>query len=135
LTSLFDASAILYFIERNEPELMAGRYTSDLALYELGNAIWKESVLLKRLNAEERNRVLGMVSRVLGLMKVLRAEGQERRIMDVAAQLRITYYDATYVHMARAVGARLVTVDRKLARRAKPLVEVVDPVGVSSPAI
>jgi predicted nucleic acid-binding protein len=133
LTSLFDASAIFYFIGRNEPERMVGIYTSDLSLYELGNAIWKESVLLKRLSAEERNEVLDRVSRVMSLMKVLRAEGHERRIMDVAAQLGVTYYDATYVYMAKALGASLVTVDRKLARLAKPAVRVVNPSAVSSP--
>ena len=134
MTLLFDASAIFFFILRNEPERLAGSYTLDLAPYELGNAVWRQSVLLKRLNAEERNRVMDRASGLLGLMKVLRAEGHERRILDVAVELGITYYDAAYVHMARDTGAKLVTVNERLARRAKQVVEIVDPYRSGAPA-
>jgi predicted nucleic acid-binding protein len=131
MNSLFDASAILFYVGRNEPERLAGGYTSSLAPFELGNAIWKESVLRKGLNAMERGLALDRVTRMLSLMTVLGVEGHEAGIMVAAAELGITYFDAAYTYLAHEVGAMLVTLDGKLAKSAKGYVKVLNPSSAS----
>ena len=40
------------------------------------------------------------------------------QVVDLAAQIRLTSYDASYLWLARQLGAELVTLDRQLERAA-----------------
>lgn len=50
---LFDSSTIFRAIKKNKIELLAGNYALELARYELGNIVWKDSVLQAKVSKQE----------------------------------------------------------------------------------
>ncbi len=109
----------------NLVEHLDGRYTLDLARYELGNALWKQRIIFKKLDDSELGRTIKLVSKVLAMMRTLTLEGREGAVMKVATELGISFYDAAFVYQAKAMGASLVTEDEKLAGKSKHYVDVV----------
>ncbi len=122
---VLDSSAIFRAMAENLVEHLDGRYTLDLARYELGNALWKQRVIFKKLDDSELGRTIKLVSKVLAMMRTLTLEGREGAVMKVATELGISFYDAAFVYQAKAMGASLVTVDEKLAGKSKHYVDVV----------
>ncbi|MDV3243555.1 MAG: type II toxin-antitoxin system VapC family toxin [Nitrososphaerales archaeon] len=122
---VFDTSAIFWAMEENLIERLDGNYTLDLARYELGNALWKQRILLKKLGDGELERMVRLMSDVLTLMRVLTVEGSEGAVMKVATELGVSFYDAAFVYQAKAVGASLVTEDERLAGKSRHFVPVI----------
>ena len=115
---LFDASALLNIIRQHGSgalDLVEGGYILTLTPYEIGNAIWKEAVLLNRIDIEEALELLDQVSVIYKYMKTVVPRDQEKTL-DVAAALRITYYDASYITTASELNTILVTDDGKLIK-------------------
>lgn len=123
---LFDASCILTLVREiggDATGILAKGSTLSLAYYEVGNAIWRECFLLKRITLDEASKVLESVFAILRTMAIakLEDEGLGVEILDVAGKLGITYYDSAYLTMAQRLGKTLVTDDEKLARAAKKI--------------
>ncbi|MEM2848984.1 MAG: type II toxin-antitoxin system VapC family toxin [Candidatus Bathyarchaeia archaeon] len=121
---IFDASSILILLKLlGEEALDALRSgsTISLAYYEVGNGIWRECLLLKRIGLKEALKVLKTVFGILQKMNVVSLEGEEvgEPILDLAVKLGITYYDASYLTEALRTGKTLVTDDEKLSEAAK----------------
>jgi predicted nucleic acid-binding protein len=112
---LFDASSIFEAIARNRVEVLEG-YTLDLARYELLNVVWKK--LSKDGVEEEYPRLVKIIKRVLGLLRVITIDCSELDILKIARHLGITVYDASYVFYARKLDVALVTEDQRLRRAA-----------------
>ena len=55
---IFDSSSIFRAIQTNRIRVLMERHTLDLARYELGNILWKEHALYKRLTTEENLKIL-----------------------------------------------------------------------------
>lgn len=123
MSYVFDSSSIFYALKRRRVDVLAGNYTVSLARYELGNILWKEEVLHKRITSVELERLIGFLKRVLDKMKVLKIECCETEVLNIARSLEISFYDASYVFYARKIGVPLITEDLKLIQRAKPLVD------------
>jgi len=88
----------------------------DLTLYEAVNAAVVEA---RRGLVEDLGRVLSSLALLAEALRVIRVEpGDLEAIGRLAAGLRLTGYDAAYVYYARRSGARLVTGDRELLRKA-----------------
>lgn len=122
---LFDANAIYRFI-RECPEkaldtLMEGATTS-LAYYELGNALWRESHLLKRISIEEAEKSLNLIFAMLARMKVAEVDGEQgTEVLQIAHRCNLTFYDSAYLVEAKKNSRILVTDDGKLAKTAETL--------------
>jgi len=122
---LYDASAIAIVLKRFGEEAvpaLSGGATADLAKYEFGNVVWKECALLKRASPQEALRAVSMVPEVLGAMEVVAIEGGDyEEALKVALECGLSFYDASYIQLARRLGAALVTEDEELSRCARGL--------------
>ena len=122
---LFDASAI-YRLIRECPEkaidkLMEGT-TISLAYYELGNALWRETHLLKRISIEEAQKSLSLMHAMLGRMQIVEVDGEQGiEILQTAHKCNLTFYDSAYFVETKKTGKILVTDDNKLAKAAEIL--------------
>ena len=90
-----------------------------LTVYEVGNALWKEA-RAGRLPWREAARAL---SRVLSSLKVLDDPPLEK-VLEVAVERDLTFYDASYAYVAETLGLSLVTQDRELLRKSPAAIDV-----------
>ncbi|MBC7131309.1 type II toxin-antitoxin system VapC family toxin [Candidatus Bathyarchaeota archaeon] len=121
---LFDSSAIINLCaEKNLDPLLEG-FTLNLALYELGNAVWKQVYIHNTITVEEANIILDSLAEVFGKMRKLKVE-HPLETLKIAVEEKITYYDAAYLHTAVKNNLTLVTDDEKLYRIGKKYVKTV----------
>lgn len=99
---------------------LEGNHTLDLAYYEIGNVIWKESALFGNISPSGARAMAGYAARILNHMIVLRIETPEEasETMELAIEQGLTYYDAAYLHRAEG-NQPLITEDDKLRMKAK----------------
>jgi predicted nucleic acid-binding protein len=122
---LFDANAI-YRLIRECPEkaldmLMEGA-TISLAYYELGNALWREAHLLKRISIEEAEKSLSLMYAILVRMQVEKVDSEQGiEILQTAHKSNLTFYDSAYLVEAKKTNKILVTDDNILAKAAETL--------------
>ena len=120
---IFDASAVGVVLERLKArglKYLKGATTLDLALYELGNLFWKACYSKKAIGEEEALEGAKSLAKVFELMRreQLRAEDAES-VMVLALRLGLTFYDASYLHLAKSRGGVFVTEDAALLNGAK----------------
>ncbi|RWX74213.1 MAG: toxin VapC [Candidatus Methanosuratincola subterraneus] len=125
MSCVFDSSSIFEALIRKRIRCLSGNLTISLARYELGNVIWKRGMLSKDLKTDAQAKLLALARDGLKLMKVIDIEGQEEGVLNVAEELKIAFYDASYVYAAKARGVPLVTEDKGLRERAKCKVKTV----------
>jgi len=111
---VFDSSSIYALLTKGKIELLGGNYTVFLAKFELGNIVWKEVLLHKRISREEGLRLLSFISKVLNTMNPEDVNCKETE--EIALNYGITFYDASYVWLARKLDLPLVTEDNKLRK-------------------
>jgi len=121
---LFDASSIFTLVRelRGEaPDKLREGSTISLAHYELGNALWRECFLLKRISQKEAENSLRAMFAILHSMNVAMLENEDEgnTVLDKACKFNITYYDSAYVTEAQKSKKILVTDDKELAKAAK----------------
>jgi predicted nucleic acid-binding protein len=122
---LFDSN-IIYRLIRELPEdavekLVAGT-TIHLAYYELGNALWRECRLLKRISIEEAQKSLALMYSILERMQVASLDDETGgEVLQAAYNFSVTFYDAAYLVNAKKSGKTLVTDDNKLGKAAESL--------------
>ena len=122
---LFDSNAI-YKLIRETPDkaldkLMEGA-TISLAYYELGNALWRESHLLKRISIDEAQKSLSLMYSMLSRVNVTDVSAEEgNKILETAHEFNLTFYDSAYLVVANKNSTILVTDDGKLAKAAENL--------------
>jgi predicted nucleic acid-binding protein len=119
---LFDSSAIFRAIKENKIELLNGNYTTELARYELGNIIWKHSVLQAKVSKQESQIITKTIKHTLTIMEVLQIAGKEEEILDIAAEHKITFYDAAYAYFAKEKKIQLITEDLRLIKKVTPTI-------------
>ena len=120
---LFDSSAVFRAIKENKVDFLTGNYTLELARYELGNIIWKD-YLLTKISKEESKKIVKAVKHTLTIMEVLQIDGSEEEILETATQLKISFYDASYVYLAKAKELRLITEDLRLIKKVAAIINV-----------
>ena len=119
MSCIFDSSTIFKAIKENAVEVLAGNSTLDLTRYELGNILWKEYTLHKRINREELEKLVKLVKNVLDLMETLTINCHEEETLSIANNLKITFYDASYVYHAKNKKTPLITEDNELTEKTK----------------
>jgi predicted nucleic acid-binding protein len=122
---LFDSNAI-YKLIRELPqgavEKLVGGSTIYLAYYELGNALWRECHLLKRISIEEAEKSLDLMYSILACMQVSSLDNETgSEVLNSANKFNLTFYDTAYLIEAKKSGKTLVTDDIKLAKVAENL--------------
>jgi predicted nucleic acid-binding protein len=119
---LLDASSVLQVIKSSSDEQDALRVFSensmlDLTKYEVGNALWKEHTLHKSMEESEFREFLSLFGRIVQRTQLLSVDAQELpQVADLAAKESITFYDASYVMMAKARNLILATEDARLEK-------------------
>lgn len=121
---LFDSSAIFRAIKENKIEVLTGNFTLELARYELGNIIWKDHALQAKISDQESKTLAKTIKHTLTIMDVLGIANSEVEIMETAVQMKITFYDASYVYSAKAKELKLVTEDFRLIKKITPPINV-----------
>jgi predicted nucleic acid-binding protein len=119
---LFDSSAIFRAIQENKIEILADNYTITLARYELGNIIWKDIALQAKISEQEAKTLTQTVKHALNLMNIIEIAGSEEQILATATQLKITFYDAAYLQVAKEKDLKLITQDLRLIKLAPPTI-------------
>jgi len=122
---LFDSN-IIYKIIREQPQTAVDSLfdssTIYLAYYELGNALWRECQLLKRISIDEAQESLDCMYSILAHMQVAQLESDTgAEILQTAYNFNLTFYDAAYLVEAKKSGKTLATDDTKLALAAENL--------------
>ncbi len=122
---LFDAN-VIYRVIRECPEkavdILIEGATISLAYYELGNALWREAHLLKRISIEEAKKSLSLMYAMLVRMQIEEVDGEQGiEILQTAHKCNLTFYDSAYLVEAKKTSKILVTDDNKLAKAAEPL--------------
>jgi predicted nucleic acid-binding protein len=122
LKLLFDAGSIAEMLKKRRGDavdVLAGDSTLDLAVYELGNVVWKES--RRRGGTEEETQTTASyVEQVLGVMELYRIQiGDVKEIERYALKQNLSFYDASYFAAAKKGGKTLVTEDEQLRQAAK----------------
>ncbi len=120
---IFDASAIFTAIREKKIRLLTGNYTLEIARYELGNIVWKDHILQHNISKEEAEKAVKAIRHTLALMEVLQAASNEEAIFEIASELKITFYDASYAHLAKTKELQLVTEDLRLIKKITPTIK------------
>ena len=116
---LFDASALLNLVRRLGEEslkILEENYILTLTIYEVGNALWRETRLLRRLTIDEAEAIMRAIITLIKFMQVIELQ-DPIEVLRISNEIEITFYDAAYVVAALRRGLILVTDDRRLVAR------------------
>ena len=119
---VLDASAIDALLERMKDKgliYFKGSYILDLTLYELANIIWKACSLRKVISEEEALEGAKDLAKVLELARRVQLKEEDvEEVMRLALSLGLTFYDASYLYLAKSKDYVLVTEDEDLLKQA-----------------
>ncbi len=126
---LLDASSLMLLIKKADVKLtvecLQDSLILDLTFYEVGNAVWKESTLLKFLTPEEAKKIGSRSQTILAKIDQVKNDGEDfQKILEIAQNETLSFYDSSYVFFAKQRGLPLVTEDKKLEMKAKKHVAV-----------
>lgn len=126
MTYVLDSSAIAIIVKRLREdciEALRDSVTLDLARYELGNIIWKECTLRGLINVSEAVARAGQIVKILDLMKMVCVEADKdfKEVMELATKLKLTFYDTSYLQLAKSKKHTIVTEDEELYEKAKQI--------------
>ena len=124
MSYIFDSSAIINLCGDRKTEKLLDGWTLNLAIYELGNAVWKQVKIHEKITVEEANLVLDSLTEVFRRLKKPETENS-LETLKIAVKEGLTYYDASYISAAVENNLTLVTDDEKLYKIGKKYVRTV----------
>ena len=116
---LFDASALLNLVRRlgeGSLKILKENCILTLTIYEVGNALWRETRLLRRLTIDEAEAIMRAIITLIKFMQVIEML-DSIEVLRISNEIETTFYDAAYVVAALRRGLILVTDDSRLAAR------------------
>jgi len=121
---ILDSSAIIGILQKFKGKaisILEDKFTLDLALYELGNVIWKECVLRNVFSPEDAIANIKKLAEIMSIMKIesLNTKEDVAEAMRLATKLKITFYDSSYLYAAKKLNLTLVTEDMELKSKAE----------------
>ena len=122
---LFDASSIILAMKLKKIGVLAGNCIQSLTIYEVLNALWKESSVLKKIGSREAENLVDVFAQLLRYLNTIDVRGVEGRVFRTAMETSLTVYDASYLVLAQREGLTLVTEDAKLRKMAGETVKAV----------
>jgi predicted nucleic acid-binding protein len=111
---LLDASVIYPLLDYIDKVDVKKVYILDLTFYEVGNAIWKDYRIHKKI--KDPFTLAKLFYELLGKFNVLR-DPPMQEVIRVAVEKDLTYYDASYVFAAINKGLTLVSNDKDLLEK------------------
>jgi predicted nucleic acid-binding protein len=126
LKFLLDASALLPLVMRSGKKLIAEAahaelITTDLAIYEACNGLWKLATLLKTLTLKDAQEIAIVLNELTAknLIQTISFTSIDlAHTLDIAQKAQLTFYDASYIAAAQNNNATLATEDQKLLKAA-----------------
>lgn len=116
---LYDSSAFLNTIRlygSRAVRLIRGNYTLSLTAYEIGNALWKESKLLKKISLDEAVKSLLYAIKLLSKTNIVEPSNK-KMVLELAWNVGLTYYDASYIVASHEIECVLVSDDQRLSKK------------------
>jgi len=130
---LLDASALLPLVTKRGKQLIVESsreilVTTDLAVYEACNSLWKLATLLKSISLKDAVDVATVlkeltIRNVIGLIDYTKLDFS--LTLGMAHKENLTFYDASFIETADSIKAVLVTEDERLAEAAKKSVRTI----------
>jgi len=124
MSFIFDSSAIINMCGDRKTEKLLDGWTLNLAIYELGNAVWRQVKIHEKITVEEANLVLDSLTEVFRRLRKPETE-KPLETLKIAVKEGLTYYDASYISAAVENNLTLVTDDEKLYKIGKKYVRTV----------
>lgn len=131
-----DASVVVKWVIPGEPweeqaraigeKMVSGEvevHVPHLLLYEVASAILK-SILMGAVRLSDGGEALETLGH-LGMKVHTTGWRDLREVLEVAAATKLTVYDSIYLHLAKRMGARLITADSHLKQRGEKVAEIV----------
>jgi len=130
---LLDASALLPLLTKHGKQLIieASRenlVTTDLAIYEACNSLWKLATLLKTISIKEAIDVATALKDLTTkniIQPINFTKLDFTNTLSKAYKKQLTFYDASYITTAESTQAILVTEDEKLRKTANKFVKTI----------
>ncbi len=119
---VYDASAILNLLEEGILPNFHDSSTITLAIFEIGNAVWKHVHLTKKLSQHEGEIIILSATKMIEKMSLINIEVVDA--WKLAIKEGLTYYDASYLQVALSSKSELITDDKRLRDRAEKYVKV-----------
>ena len=121
MSCILDSSAIFRSMKDRATDAIVEGCTPELVRYELGNIVWKQHTLFKAIDREESLRLIRVIADILNTLEILHSEGVEDRILELAEEHSVTFYDASYLFHALERGLPLVSEDAELIEKARKI--------------
>ncbi|MEM2123080.1 MAG: type II toxin-antitoxin system VapC family toxin [Candidatus Bathyarchaeia archaeon] len=86
----------------------------------------EEENVSKDISDEEYVRLSNLIKKVLKLLVIIDIGCHEMEILKIAEELGTTFYDSSYILIAKTKGIPLVTEDEKLRRKVEGRIETMD---------
>ena len=122
LRYLIDASALYTLLKRRKDmvvEIIDASAIIDLTKYEIGDALWVE---WRRGLIENPKRTMRGWMKLLSFIKEIQLDrGELDEVEDLALELSLPFYDASYIYIARRMGLTLLTDDVEMRDKAAKL--------------
>jgi predicted nucleic acid-binding protein len=125
---LFDASAFIFLIKKANVQTTLQQLQKlsilDLTVYEVGNALLKESTITKFLTPTEINTLEKVTQTILSRTeKIPNQDTTFQQIMKIAKTENLSFYDSSYLYFAKQNNIQLVTEDTAFRNKAKKYVQ------------
>jgi len=114
--NLFDSSAIFNLSLQGKYDTLVAGATIPLARYEIGNVLWKNYKIRKRISKKEAIESGNVLFELIDSME--QVEPPLPSAMRIALEEGITFYDSSYIAAAVESGYDLITDDMKLREAA-----------------
>ena len=104
----------------------ADLFTTDLAVYEACNGLWKLATLLKTLSLKDAQDIAVVLNELTAknLIQTTNFTSIDlAQTLDIAQKNQLTFYDASYIAAAQNLKAILTTDDQKLLKAASKSVK------------
>jgi len=122
LRYLIDASALYTLLKKRRDivvEIIDASAIIDLTKYEIGNALWVE---WRRGLIENPKRTMRGWMKLLSFIREIQLDrGELDEVEDLALELSLPFYDASYIYIARRMGLTLLTDDVEMRDKAAKL--------------
>ena len=127
--AVLDASILIQTIVREKytdttlklVSMLKAIYVPSLILYEIGNAL----VILTHKNLITKEDAIRKFKSVSSIPTLNIKEITLSKAIDIAIELKITLYDATYLTLTLEEDAPLITADRDLYEKGKTIAKVI----------
>jgi predicted nucleic acid-binding protein len=117
---LIDTSALYPMLVSGIPFNTDECAVSSLTEYEIGNVLWKENQQKKLKNPK---RIATIFSEAIRPLQTLQIDSITD-VLAIAIERTLTFYDASYAHIAEKRNIKLVTQDTDLLQKCKVAIPV-----------